>query len=83
MPEFQFSGENLSGMEAFLNEPLYSVLFLLIGCICLLLEVFIPSGGILGFLAVFSSGWGIVGFFAQGSFVLGAGSIVGLSHIHI
>ena len=64
-------------MEAFINEPLYSFLFLLIGCICLLLEVFIPSGGILGFLAVFSSGWGIFGFFAQGSFVLGAGSTVG------
>lgn len=64
-------------MEDLLNNPLYSFMFLLVGCVCLLLEVFVPSGGILGFLAVFASGFGVFSLFYQDMFLAGVGSMVG------
>ena len=39
-------------MDILINELFYSWLFLLLGFIFLFLEIFIPSGGILGVLAL-------------------------------
>jgi membrane-bound serine protease (ClpP class) len=64
-------------MEELLNNSFYSFMFLLVGCVCLLLEIFVPSGGILGFLAVFSSGFGIFSLFYQDLYFAGFGSMVG------
>ena len=65
-------------MDELLNTSMYSFMFLLLGCVCLLLEVFVPSGGILGFLAVFSSGFGIFGLFYQDQYLAGFGSMAGV-----
>ena len=43
-------------MDALYNEAQFSVLFIMLGCILLFLEIFVPSGGILGILALALAG---------------------------
>jgi membrane-bound serine protease (ClpP class) len=64
-------------MDELYKDSFFSGLFLFVGCIFLFLEVFIPSGGILGILACASAGFGIFGFFYQDSTVLAVGSLGG------
>jgi membrane-bound serine protease (ClpP class) len=66
-------------MEVLFSEPFYSFVFVGAGLIFLLLEVFIPSGGILGVLALGSAAFGIYGLFYQGNALLGVGAIGGTS----
>ena len=62
-------------MDSLFNEPLLSVLLIALGLVLLFLELFIPSGGILGIVGTFGAALGIYGFFHQGSPLLGIGSI--------
>lgn len=64
-------------METLINDPFYSFLFLGGGMIFLFLEVFVPSGGILGVLSLGSTLFGVYGFFYQGRNFLGFGAILG------
>jgi membrane-bound serine protease (ClpP class) len=64
-------------MESLISEPFYSVLFIGGGLIFLFLEIFIPSGGILGLLSIASAGFGIFGLFYQGEVLMGFAAIVG------
>jgi membrane-bound serine protease (ClpP class) len=62
-------------MDALTNEPFISGLFLVAGFICLVLEVFIPTGGVLGLLSLGSTIFGIYGLFHQGQTLLAVLSI--------
>ncbi len=62
--------------EVLLLNPFASVLFIGLGLVFLLLEIFIPSGGILGILASGCSLFGIFGFFYQHRPVVGTLAIV-------
>lgn len=53
-------------MEPLISETFYSFLFIGLGLLFLFLEVFIPSGGILGLLALGCTAFGIYGLFYQG-----------------
>ena len=53
-------------MDTLINEAFISGAFLCVGFVCMALEVFIPTGGVLGFLAIASTGFGIFGLFHQG-----------------
>lgn len=64
-------------MEELTSNAFYSLLFVGLGIILLFLEVFIPSGGILGVLALGAAVFGIYGLFTQGRPVLGFTAIVG------
>jgi membrane-bound serine protease (ClpP class) len=64
-------------METIVQEPFYAFLFIGLGLIFLLLELFVPSAGVLGLLAVGSAAFGIFCFFYQGNPLLGFGAIVG------
>lgn len=66
-------------MEVLISEPFYSFLFIGLGLVFLFLEVFVPSGGILGILALGFVAFGIFGIFHQGRPLLGVGSIAGTS----
>ncbi len=63
-------------MERLFNEPLLSVLLITAGLVLLFLELFIPSGGILGIVGTGGAVLGIYGFFHQGSPWIGLGSIL-------
>jgi membrane-bound serine protease (ClpP class) len=63
-------------MESLFNEPLLSVLLITAGLVLLFLELFIPSGGILGILGTGGAVLGIYGFFHQGNPAIGIGSIL-------
>jgi membrane-bound ClpP family serine protease len=58
-------------MEFLISEPFYSVLFIGGGMIFLFLEIFIPTGGVLGLLSIASAGFGIFGLFYQGNVAMG------------
>lgn len=62
-------------METLFNEPLLSVLLITAGLVLLFLELFIPSGGILGIVGTAGAALGIYGFFYQGRPGIGIGSI--------
>jgi membrane-bound serine protease (ClpP class) len=64
-------------MESMIADPFFSALFVGMGLLLVLLEVFIPSGGILGLLALAAIGFGVFGFFYQESYGLGTGSLLG------
>ncbi len=64
-------------MEVLINEPLYSAIFIGVGLFCLFLEVFVPSGGILGLLFLGCAGFGVYGLFHQGRTFLGVSAIAG------
>ena len=59
-------------MDAIISDPFFSYLLLGIGVALIFLEVFIPSGGILGIVALASLALGIYGFFHQGLILLGS-----------
>ena len=54
-------------MSALIDDPFYSTLFMFVACILLFLEVFIPSGGILGILAAAFGALSVWGFWVQDS----------------
>lgn len=62
-------------METLFNEPLLSVLLITAGLVLLFLELFIPSGGILGIVGTGGAALGIYGFFHQGRPGIGIGAI--------
>ncbi len=53
-------------MDALINDTFLSGVFLFVGFTCMLLEVFVPSGGILGLLSLASTAFGVFGLFHQG-----------------
>ena len=61
-------------------DPFFSVLFILVGVGLIFLEIFVPSGGIIGIVALATMGLGIAGFFQRGAtyigIILGIGSAV-------
>lgn len=59
-------------MDAIISDPFSSYLILGIGVALIFLEVFIPSGGIIGILAIASLGLGIYGFFHREEILLGS-----------
>jgi membrane-bound serine protease (ClpP class) len=63
-------------METLITEPFYSALFVGLGLVLVLLEVFVPSGGLLGLLSLGSLGLGVYGFFQQGEVLLAISGIV-------
>ncbi len=63
-------------MELILNDWRVAFVFLGLGVLSLFLEVFVPSGGILGILGVSFAGFGIYELFAHGHVALGWVSIV-------
>lgn len=63
-------------MDSLFNEPLLSVLLITAGLVLLFLELFIPSGGILGIVGTGGAALGIYGFFHQGHPAIGIGSIL-------
>ncbi len=64
-------------MEYLISEPTYSFLFIGAGLLFLFLEVFIPSGGILGILSLGCAAFGVYGLFHQGHTWVGFAAIVG------
>jgi len=68
-------------MEALISDPFYSFLFVGAGLLFLFLEVFVPSGGILGLLSVGCTAFGIYGLFYQGHTLLGALAIAGCAAV--
>ncbi len=57
-------------MDILINDPFLSGIFLFVGLACMILEVFLPSGGILGLLSIGCTAFGIFGFFHQGHTLL-------------
>lgn len=64
-------------MESLISEPLVSMLFIGAGVLFLFLEVFVPSGGILGLLFLGCMGFGVYGLFYQGKTGLAVAALVG------
>jgi membrane-bound serine protease (ClpP class) len=64
-------------MDQFYADSFYSWLFVILGCVLLFLEVFVPSGGILGISAFGCAAFGIFGFWWQGHAALAMGLIIG------
>ncbi len=58
-------------MDFILNDSIFSAIFILVGVGLIFLEVFVPSGGIIGIIALFIMGLGIAGFFHRGATFLG------------
>ena len=65
-------------METVLENELVSVLLIAAGLALLFLELFIPSGGILGIVGTGSAAFGIYGFFQQGHEIIGSVTIVAM-----
>ena len=67
-------------MDAIINDSFFSFVLIGIGMALIFLEVFIPSGGIIGVIAIFLMGLGVFGFFHQDNPLAGlvsaAGSLV-------
>lgn len=63
---------------AFIGDPFYSSLFVGLGMILILLEIFIPSHGILTLFAAASAGLGVYGFFVQDNPAAAVGALVAL-----
>ncbi len=53
-------------MHVLIDDPFYSTLFLFVACILLFLEIFVPSGGVLGILAAAFGALSVWGFWSQG-----------------
>ena len=75
-------------MDVSISDPFFVWLLLGIGVALIFLEVFIPSGGIIGIVALAAMGLGIYSFFHQGKVLLGSltgigGTVFVLSLIHI
>ncbi len=63
-------------MDTLIEDQFYSALFVAAGAIIFVLEIFIPSYGILGLFAAGFAGLGIYGFFHQGREALAFGALV-------
>ena len=59
-------------MDVIISDPFFVWLLLGIGVALIFLEVFIPSGGIIGIVALAALGLGIYSFFHQGKVLLGS-----------
>ena len=59
-------------MDVIISDPFFVWLLLGIGVALIFLEVFIPSGGIIGIVALAALGRGIYSFFHQGKVLLGS-----------
>ena len=59
-------------MDVIISDPFFVWLLLGIGVALIFLEVFIPSGGIIGIVALAALGLGIYRFFHQGKVLLGS-----------
>ena len=70
------TADGLTGAKL-VEEPFYSFLFIGAGMIFLFLEVFVPSGGILGILSLGCTAFGIYGLFYQGRIAVALAAIVG------
>jgi membrane-bound serine protease (ClpP class) len=73
----------MSALDPLITVPFYSFLFLGVGLMFLFLEVFIPSGGILGVLSLGFSAFGIYGLFAQGRIWTALLMIVGTTAVSV
>lgn len=70
-------------MDEILSDWRISMLAIGLGLIILFLEVFVPSGGILGLISLGLSGFGIYGLFQGGHPLLAVGAIVGVAGLTI
>ena len=59
-------------MDVIISDPFFAWLLLGIGVALIFLEVFIPSGGIIGIVALAALSLGIYSFFHQGKVLLGS-----------
>ena len=59
-------------MDVIISDPFFAWLLLGIGVALIFLEVFIPSGGIIGIVALTALGLGIYSFFHQGKVLQGS-----------
>ena len=66
-------------MDAIISDPFFTWLLLGIGVALIFLEVFIPSGGIIGIVALAALGLGIYSFFHQGKILLGSMAGIGVA----
>ena len=66
-------------MDAIISDPFFTWLLLGIGVALIFLEVFIPSGGIIGIVALASLGLGIYSLFHQGKLLLGSMTGIGVA----
>jgi len=66
----------VSTESVLLNDSFVSGIFIFVGLVCLVLELFIPSGGVLGLLAAASAIFGVYGLFHQGHPFIACGVIV-------
>ena len=66
-------------MDAIISDPFFTWLLLGIGVALIFLEVFIPSGGIIGIVALAALGLGIYSFFHQGKILLGSMTCIGVA----
>jgi len=62
--------------DGFLTDPFISGILLFVGLVFMVLELFVPSGGVLGLLAAASAGFGIYTLFYQGHTFIAGGVIV-------
>ena len=53
-------------MEVLIDDPFYSALFIGVSMILFMLEIFIPSFGVIGLFALAFAALGVYGFFHQG-----------------
>ncbi len=65
----------MNALNSLISDPLVSGIFLFIGLACMVLELFVPSGGVLGLLAVGAAIFGIYGLFHQGQPLLAVAAI--------
>jgi membrane-bound serine protease (ClpP class) len=63
-------------MDALIDEPFIAGLFLFAGFVFLVLEVFVPSGGILGILSLGCTGFGVFSLFHQGHTIIATLALV-------
>jgi len=64
-------------METLIPDTTFALLFVSAGLALFFLEVFIPTGGVLGVVAAGILGLGIYGLFLHGQAALGVGTILG------
>ena len=63
-------------MDVLYSSIFASCLFLIAGFLLLFLEVFIPSGGVLGIVSVALTGFGAFGLYMQGKSLLAVGVLI-------
>ncbi len=56
----------MDALSKFIGDPFVSGIFIFVGYVSMILEVFVPSGGVLGLVSLASSVFGIYSLFYQG-----------------